>query len=586
MSQPQTIEEIMQGIRTQLGASDRDGARNKNIAKTKDTQIAEIMERLRQKSRSPQQADGKKATDAPTPFTLKLHEISQLRAEIQTALEGTQQVGQINPRNPGLINNVIQTVKKVMRRSLTWYTRPLHRFQGGVVRALDQIAAILDNHNDWLREVATELRNHAKAMEEGSVLLTREQAAFEQRSAALEWRIGSLEPKTASLEEGSALLTREQAAFEQRSAALERRIGSLEPKTASLEHKTAAMEQKGAGLELKLDETEKLLEVKLRDASLAHEARIAAAMAAQDAALTAATSPHWQQIARLFEELAVLRSELLKTRAELHEVHTRGRVRDRDVRRTLYSLQHGPARRDNNQPATPPMFASEVKSDKEFDYFAFEELYRGEEADIRSRQQEYLEYFRGRENVVDIGCGRGEFLELLRDNNISARGVELGLDQYLLCKEKGLDVVQQDLFAFLESLSDEALGGLFSAQVLEHLTASDQLRYVALAHRKAMPGSPVIFETINAQCVYAVMRNFFLDPTHIRPVHPETLKFAMETMQFKNVELRFSAPVSDKQIPPLKLNGDTPQLAEFNRSIQELNNLIYGYQDYAAIGWK
>ncbi|MFZ0913634.1 MAG: methionine biosynthesis protein MetW [Candidatus Korobacteraceae bacterium] len=404
MSQPQPIEEIMQRIRTQLGAPDRDGARNNNIAQAKDTQTAEIMERLRQKSRSPQQADGKKATDAPTPITLRLHESSQLRAEIQTALEGTRQVGQINPRNPGLINNVIQTAKKVMRRSLTWYTRPLHRFQGGVVRALDQIAAILDNHNDSLREVATELRNHAKAIEEGSALLTREQAAFEQ---------------------------------------------------------------KGAGLELKLGETEKLLEVKLRDASLAHEARIAAAMAAQGAALTAATSPHSQQIARLFEELEALRSELLKTRAELHEVTTRGRGRDRDVRRTLYSLQHGPARRDNDQPATPPMFASEVKSDKEFDYFAFEDLYRGEEADIRSRQQEYLEYFRGRENVVDIGCGRGEFLELLRDNNISARGVELGLDQYLLCKEKGLDVVQRDLFAFLESLSDESLGGLFSAQVIE-----------------------------------------------------------------------------------------------------------------------
>ena len=278
---------------------------------------------------------------------------------------------------------------------------------------------------------------------------------------------------------------------------------------------------------------------------------------------------------------------MIKTRTELREANARNRVRDRDVRRTLVlPAKWTGARETIDHPATPPMFASEIKSDKEFDYFAFEDLYRGEEADIRSRQQEYLEYFRGRENVVDIGCGRGEFLELLRDNDISARGVELGLDQYLLCKEKGLDVVQQDLFAFLESLPDESLGGLFSAQVIEHLTASDQLRYVALAHRKTMPGSPVIFETINAQCVYAVMRNFFLDPTHVRPVHPETLKFAMETMQFKNVELRFSGPVSDKQIPLLKLNGDTPQLAEFNRSMQELNKLIYGYQDYAAIGWR
>ena len=176
------------------------------------------------------------------------------------------------------------------------------------------------------------------------------------------------------------------------------------------------------------------------------------------------------------------------------------------------------------------MFPSGIKGDAEFDYFMFEDLHRGDEADISNRQKEYLQYFRGRENVVDIGCGRGEFLELLRHNGISAYGVELGTDQSFSCREKGLEVVQQDLFTHLESLPDESLGGLFSAQVIEHLTASDQLRYVALAHRKTMPGSPVIFETINAQCVYAVMRNFFLDPTHIRPVHPETLKFAMESL--------------------------------------------------------
>lgn len=548
MSQPQSIEEIMQRIRTQLRDPDRATPGDKNAAQTtKDTQVTEMMGRLRQASRSPQSGGEMETTEAPAPFTLKLHEVSQLHTEINTALEGTRQVGQINPRNPGLINNFIQMVKKVMRRSLTWYTRPLHHFQGGVVRALDQISAILDNQNDSFRRVATELRSLANAIAQGSARLAQQDAAFEEKSAALE-----------------------------------RKIGSVEQRTESLEHTTASLQRKAAGLEHRLDEDAKSLEVKLRDASLAHAERIAAVMAA----LNAATSPHSKPIAHLTRELETLRSELHQTRAELREANTRGRVRDRDVRRTLYALQNGPARRAEEQPATPPMFASEIKTDREFDYFAFEDLYRGEEADIRGRQQEYLEYFRGRENVVDIGCGRGEFLELLRDNNISARGVELGLDQYLLCKEKGLDVVQQDLFAFLESLLDESLGGLFSAQVIEHLTASDQLRYVALAHRKTMPGSPVIFETINAQCVYAVMRNFFLDPTHIRPVHPETLKFAMETMQFKNVELRFSRPVSDKQIPPLKLNGDTPQLAEFNRSMHELNKLIYGYQDYAAIGWK
>ena len=231
------------------------------------------------------------------------------------------------------------------------------------------------------------------------------------------------------------------------------------------------------------------------------------------------------------------------------------------------------------------MFASEIRHENEFDYFLFEDHYRGGEADIRERQKAYLDLFRGRSDVVDIGCGRGEFLELLRNNNITARGVELGTDQYLLCREKGLDVVQEDLFTFLEAQPDGSLGGLFSAQVIEHMAASDQLRYVALAYQKCSPQSPVLFETVNPECVYALVHNFFLDPTHVRPVHPGTLKFAMESQGFRNVELRFSSPVSDRTIPRLALNGNSENLQRFNAAIEGVNELLYGPQDYAAIGW-
>ena len=213
-------------------------------------------------------------------------------------------------------------------------------------------------------------------------------------------------------------------------------------------------------------------------------------------------------------------------------------------------------------------------------------MFRGDETLIRARQQEYLKYFEGHQGVVDIGCGRGEFLELLRDHHVEARGVELNTDQYLLCKEKGLNVLQQDLFSFLESQPDASLGGIFSAQVIEHLTASDQLRYVQLAYKKVTPGSPVIFETINAQCVIAVVRNFFLDPTHIRPVHPETLKFAMESVHFRDVTLLYSSPSTEQHVPPLILEAKQGNLAAFNQGIAGLNDFLYGPQDFAAIGFR
>src|SRR5208337_3887500 len=132
MSQPQTIEEIMQRIRAQVVGREKPTTKSNDTTPSRDAQVTEIMERLRQKTRSPLPSQKEEATEVWDPFTLKLHELSQLRTEINTALEGTRQVGQINPRNPGLINSGIQLVKKGMRRSLTWYTRPLHHFQGGV----------------------------------------------------------------------------------------------------------------------------------------------------------------------------------------------------------------------------------------------------------------------------------------------------------------------------------------------------------------------------------------------------------------------------------------------------------------------
>jgi O-antigen chain-terminating methyltransferase len=498
MNQSQSLEEVMQRIRAQIGRTE---PANKTAAEPADG------------GRRTQEVA---PTDAGPPFHLKLHELYQLKAEIQVAVDGARQVGQLNPRNPGPLNSAIQLVKKAMRRSLTWYTRPLHQHQGGVVRALDQLYAIVDNHSDLFRRVEEKFHRQSKDIE-------RVKSEFEKQ---------------------------------------------LE------------------GVETKLYSLEKDWNAKLRDLQLEHEQRIALQQGLLKSALEEQVNPLSQRLNDSQNEANALHEELRKIRDRLAETSARARLHERSVRRALYELQSGAHSTQESRVTTPPMFRSEIKSDKEFDYFAFEDLYRGDEADIRARQSEYLEYFRGQQDVVDIGCGRGEFLELLRENQISARGIELGLDQFLICKEKGLDVVQSDLFTFLESLPDESLGGLFSAQVIEHMTASDQLRYVSLAFQKTKPGAPVIFETINAQCVYAVVRNFFLDPTHVRPVHPETLKFAMESMGFKKVELKFSGPVSDKQIPQLAGNENGPHLEAFNRAINELNNLIYGYQDYAAIGWK
>ncbi len=269
------------------------------------------------------------------------------------------------------------------------------------------------------------------------------------------------------------------------------------------------------------------------------------------------------------------------------ELEARLRADERDLRRALHLLQEQGKAATSGSPAPPaPMFTGNAEQSLDFDYFLFEEQFRGPEKTIRERQQQYVGYFQGREKVVDLGCGRGEFLELLRTAGVVARGVESSGDMLLLCRNKGFDVIQKHILSFLEEQPDESLGGIFCSQVIEHLPAALQIRLVNLAQRKLHSGSPLVIETINPECVYALARNFFLDPTHVRPVHPEMLVFLMRSVHFERVELKYSSPVDSGPLPRLTFAQPPPELEQFNRALEHANRLLFGFQDYAAVGWR
>jgi len=464
-------------------------------------------------------------------------DLLDLRNEIALAEQGHRQTGQLNPRNPGALNDAVQFGKKVMRRSLAWYTRPLHLFQAAIIRSLQRVA----NAVEYQR---SELWQHSEALNQNTAAIERNKGWMAEQLREQKMAQERLREHT----EATFLKYKEQVSGE--ISRLEGRLANITEIDRRLaQFQEAASRRTG-------DQDRRLQQLDFH-------------------------------IDAVKETLQALEGKIQQLDGATRQTSSQLRVRERDLRRLLRVVGSEPIQQMSTKVSpVEPMFPSEVKSELEFDYFAFEERYRGDEADTREKQQAYVDYFRDRQDVVDLGCGRGELLDLLRAAGIKARGVELGTDQILLCQEKGLDVVQQDLFTFLESTPDESLGGIFSAQVIEHMTASDQLRYVALAYQKVKPGSPVIFETINPQCVYALVRNFFLDPTHIRPVHPETLQFAMDSCGFRNVELRFSSRPTELHVPKLSLDGNPPGLEAFNAGIERVNGLLYGYQDYAAIGWK
>jgi O-antigen chain-terminating methyltransferase len=173
----------------------------------------------------------------------------------------------------------------------------------------------------------------------------------------------------------------------------------------------------------------------------------------------------------------------------------------------------------------------------------------------------------------------------MRDSGIRARGVDLDRDMILLCREKGLDVSAQDAFAYLGALPDDSLGGIFAAQVIEHLHPLRVIELVTLCHRKLGPGGVLILETPNPKCLMVFADTFYKDPSHVQPAHPDTMHFLFEALNFHQVELRFLEPVDPfMRIPLLQAPG--ADFTRFNEGIDRLNTLLFGFQEYAVIGRK
>ena len=222
-----------------------------------------------------------------------------------------------------------------------------------------------------------------------------------------------------------------------------------------------------------------------------------------------------------------------------------------------------------------------------YKYVGFEDQFRGSTDDIRERASAYVDEFVGAQDVLDVGCGRGEFLDLLRARGISARGVDLNDEMAALCRERGLQAAAGDALTYLNGLPDESIGGLFAAQVVEHLEPGYLMRLLEAAYHKLRPGSKIVLETINPACWYAFFSSYIRDVTHEQPIHPETLQYFLTASGFQQVRLRYSAPApAELRLDPLPAGQplSSELVAAFNGNVEKLNGLLFSYMDYAAIG--
>lgn len=211
----------------------------------------------------------------------------------------------------------------------------------------------------------------------------------------------------------------------------------------------------------------------------------------------------------------------------------------------------------------------------EIDYVAFEDRFRGDPEQIRRSQQRYLQLLPPGGRVLDVGCGRGEMLQLLRAGGWEATGVDLDEGMVEACRAKGLDAVVGDALDHLGSLPDESLAGITAMQVVEHLSTPDLEQLLVLARSKLAAGGALVIETINPRSWFALSNHFYADLSHTRPVHPETLRFLCEQLGYSQVAMELRAPHPE-------LAG-LAERSELDPAIAPLVDAVFGHQDYVLV---
>jgi 2-polyprenyl-3-methyl-5-hydroxy-6-metoxy-1,4-benzoquinol methylase len=249
--------------------------------------------------------------------------------------------------------------------------------------------------------------------------------------------------------------------------------------------------------------------------------------------------------------------EMVRARAEYERViHSELRL----VRQRA-SLAHAV---EQVSQSAPPEFAN-------VDWLKFAEKFRGSEDDIRSRQRMYASRFAKHASVLDIGCGRGEMLQMFREAGIAARGIDSNEDSIARCQANGLDAEKADLFAYLSALPDASLGGVICCQVVEHLPQARLPEMIRLVHAKLRTGGLLAIETPNPECLAIFATHFYIDPTHRHPIPPALASFYLEEAGFGLIEIERLSPAIESM----------PSLAGLPEAFRKE---FFGSLDYVVFG--
>jgi len=219
-------------------------------------------------------------------------------------------------------------------------------------------------------------------------------------------------------------------------------------------------------------------------------------------------------------------------------------------------------------------------------YSDYEQSFRGSEKIIKKRLTYYIDKLKNvkssKENfILDVGCGRGEFVELLIENNFHAKGIDANSVAVQCAVSNNLPVKKGDLFNVLKKCKNNSLPVISAFHVIEHLNYGDMIKFFNMAVNKLKPKGKLLLETPNMLNLFVAAADFYKDPTHIRPLHPATLQFYLKEAGFSNVQVDFLHPFPKPEQLKILKNSTTA-----NNNFIKLNNLIFGARDTSIIAIK
>lgn len=479
--------------------------------------VQAVRERIRSRYPEPGDSPVGASANGHSPVRVPVADLMPLVHARDAAQAKVAAIGGVNPRAGGVLNRAIQFVKKSIARSLQWFVRDQIAFNRETVGAIEAILEALNEHNQALVSLAGQTEGVA--------------AHGEARAQELGRVFQTLEPEVTALKDMHRHMVELRADWERRVAANEvqflRNVAELQ---AATQHRATLMESNFRGIA---------------------RGQHADYLGALDRTTAAIHKQLWADFQKVRAEFGQL----------IHDELRVIRLRQQPMPATTPALAVAPA-------APVPQAAPPA-----LDYTRFAYRFRGPEEHVRRTEEFYRPYFANCRSVLDIGCGRGEFLDLMREMGIPAKGIDLGEESVAQCRQKGLDAEVADLFAYLGPNTSGEFDGIFASQIVEHIDPARLPEMIRLCAASLRRGGVLAMETPNPDCLAIFATYFYLDPTHTRPVPRQLLEFYMEEAGIGAIEVHELSPAAES----------IPEIAELPESFRKR---FFGGLDYAIVGRK